>query len=293
MKPLHLLLAIVIAAVWGFNFVIIKVGVAAVPPFLLTGLRFLLCAVPAVFFIQRPNVSWRYVAGFGLMLSIGQFVFLFLAVYLGMSASLASLVLQLQAFFTMFFAIFALREIPKPVQLLGACLAFGGIGLIALKRWSGPDALPLILCVIGAAGWGASNIIAKLAKPQNAVNFVVWASLAAPLPLFAMSWIFESHNKISAVFWHPTWLGTIAIFYLAYLSTLFGYSAWNYLLNRYPAGTVAPFSLLVPLFGIASGIIVLGEGFDRFEIAGAALVIAGLVVANFDLGIFTRKRAEP
>src|SRR5450631_1114993 len=151
MKPQHILLAVVIAAIWGFNFVIIKVGVAAVPPFLLTGLRFLLAAIPALIFIPRPTVSWKYLVGFGLMLSIGQFAFLFMAVYLGMSASLASLVLQLQAFFTMFFAVFALTEFPKPVQLLGAAVAFAGIGLIAFKRWSGPDALPLILCVIGAA----------------------------------------------------------------------------------------------------------------------------------------------
>jgi O-acetylserine/cysteine efflux transporter len=293
MKPVHILLAVCIAAIWGFNFVIIKVGVAAVPPFLLTGLRFLLCAVPAVFILPRPKAAWSYVVGFGLMLSIGQFVFLFLAVYLGMSASLASLVLQLQAFFTMFFAAFALKEFPKVFQVGGAALAFCGIGLIAFERWSGPDALPLILCVIGAAGWGASNIIVKLAKPENAVGFVVWASSAAPIPLFAMSFWFEDHAKIAAVFFQPSVLGTIAIFYLAYLSTLFGYSAWNYLLKRYPAAIVAPFSLLVPLFGIASGIIVLGEGFDRFEIAGAALVISGLVIANFGAAIFIRKRAEP
>jgi O-acetylserine/cysteine efflux transporter len=293
MKPVHILLAVAIAAIWGFNFVIIKVGVAAVPPFLLTGLRFLLAGFPALFFIPRPRVSWIYVVGFGLVLSIGQFVFLFLAIYLGLPASLASLVLQLQAFFTMFFALFALREVPRAVQLAGAGLAFAGIGVIAAARWSGPDVLPLILCVIGAAGWGASNIIVKLAKPENALGFVVWASLAAPLPLFAMSWGFEDHDKIWAVFLQPTLLGTVAIAYLAYVSTLFGITAWNYLLRRYPAGVVAPFSLLVPLFGIASGILVLGEGFDRFEVAGAVLVIAGLITANLSPALFAVKRAEP
>jgi O-acetylserine/cysteine efflux transporter len=293
MKPSHILLAVVIAAIWGFNFVIIKVGVVAVPPLLLTGLRFLLAAVPAILFLPKPKVSWTYVVGFGLMLSIGQFVFLFLGVYLGMSASLASLILQLQAFFTIFFAAIALREIPRVHQVGGAALAFAGIGLIAVERWSGPDTLPLILCVIAAAGWGLSNIIVKLAKPDNAVNFVVWASLSAPLPLFALSWIVEDHERIAGVFFRPTLIGVIAILYLAYLSTLFGYSAWNYLLKRYPAGIVAPFSLLVPLFGIASGILVLGEAFDRFEIAGGLLVVTGLVIANFGASIFKLKRAEP
>jgi O-acetylserine/cysteine efflux transporter len=220
-------------------------------------------------------------------------VFLFLAIYLGLPASLASLVLQLQAFFTMFFAAFTLKEIPKPVQLIGAVVAFCGIGLIAAERWSGPQALPLILCVTAAAGWGASNIVVKKAKPGNAFAFVVWASLTAPIPLFAMSWGFEDHEKIVSVFTHPTMLGIIAILYLAYVSTLFGITAWNYLLKRYPAGIVAPFSLLVPLFGIASGILVLGEAFDRFEIAGGLLVITGLVIANFGASIFKSKRAEP
>ena len=293
MKPIHILLAVMIAAIWGFNFVIIKVGVAAVPPFLLTGLRFLLAAIPAIFFTPRPAVSWKFVVGFGVVISIGQFVFLFLSIYLGLPASLASLVLQLQAFFTMFFAGFALRELPRPMQLIGAAVAFGGIGLIAAERWSGPQALPLVLCVTAAAGWGVSNIIVKLAKPENAFGFVVWASLAATLPLFAMSWGFEDHGQIVGVFIHPTVLGVIAILYLAYVSTLVGITAWNYLLKRYPAGIVAPFSLLVPIFGIASGIIVLGEGFDQFELAGALLVIAGLVIANLGPVFFASKRAEP
>ena len=296
MKGQHLLLAIAIAAIWGFNFVVIKVGVGAVPPFLLTGLRFLFAAIPAIFFITRPKESFANVAAYGIVLGVGQFGFLFLAVKLGLSASLASLVMQLQAFFTMLFAWAVLREIPKWFQISGAVVAFSGIGLIAYERWSGPDILPLFLCVIAAAGWAAANIITKRAKPQNTLSFVVWSSLVAPLPLFLLSGLFDNHAQSIAALSHPTSIAMVSIVYLALLSTLFGYAAWNHLLNLYSTSVVAPFSLLVPIFGIVSGVLVLGEIFDIWEMIGAALVMAGLLFSNFGQRLFSNsqlKKAEP
>ena len=296
MKGQHLLLAIAIAAIWGFNFVVIKVGVGAVPPFLLTGLRFLFAAIPAIFFITRPKESFANVAAYGIVLGVGQFGFLFLAVKLGLSASLASLVMQLQAFFTMLFAWAVLREIPKWFQISGAVVAFSGIGLIAYVRWSGPDILPLFLCVIAAAGWAAANIITKRAKPQNTLSFVVWSSLVAPLPLFLLSGLFDNHAQSIAALSHPTSIAMVSIVYLALLSTLFGYAAWNHLLNLYSTSVVAPFSLLVPIFGIVSGVLVLGEIFDIWEMIGAALVMAGLLFSNFGQRLFSNsqlKKAEP
>jgi O-acetylserine/cysteine efflux transporter len=288
-KPVHLLLAVAIAAIWGFNFVVIKTGVHDVPPFLLTGLRFLFSAVPAVFFITRPHVALKYLIGFGLVLGVGQFGFLFLAVKLGLSASLASLVMQLQAPFTMLFAAMFLAEVPLRRQLWGAVMAFSGIGIIAFKRWSGPDALPLLLCLIACAGWAGANIIAKQAKANNALAFVVWSSLVSPLPMFVLSYLFEDHATIVAALVHPTSISIAALLYLVLASTLFGYGAWNYLLKLYPAGTVAPFSLLVPIFGILSGMLVLGESFDRFEVLGSVLVVSGLLVSNF----WPKKKADP
>jgi O-acetylserine/cysteine efflux transporter len=281
MKPVHILLVILIAATWGFNFVVIKVGVHEVPPFLFTGLRFSLAAIPAIFFIERPKEPLSTQIAFGLFLGVGQFGFLFLSIYLGLSASLASLVLQLQACFTMLLAWAILREAPKTAQLIGAAIAFSGIGVIAYQRWSGPEVIPLVLCVLASTGWASANIISKSANIKNPLAFVIWTSLVPPLPMFALSAIFEDHQRISDSLFHPTALGMGATAYLAFLSTLFGYSAWNYLLKRYPAGVVAPFSLLVPLFGIISGVLVLGESFDKYAIIGAALVIAGLLFSNF------------
>jgi O-acetylserine/cysteine efflux transporter len=255
--------------------------VQEVPPFLLTGLRFMFSAVPALLFIARPRVPIKYLLGFGLVLGVGQFGFLFLAVKLGLSASLASLVMQLQAPFTMFFAAMFLAEVPLLRQLWGAAVAFVGIGIIAFQRWSGPDALPLFLCLIACAGWAGANIIAKQAKPDNTLAFVIWSSLVSPLPMFALSFIFEDHAALTNALFYPSMISVSSMLYLVLASTLFGYGAWNYLLKLYPAGIVAPFSLLVPIFGILSGMLVLGENFDRFEVLGSVLVVVGLLVSNF------------
>jgi O-acetylserine/cysteine efflux transporter len=293
MKPAHLLVAVAIAAIWGFNFVVIKTGVHEVPPFLLTGLRFLFSAVPALFFISRPNVPIKYLLAFGFVLGVGQFGFLFLAMKLGLSASLASLVMQLQAPFTIFFASVFLAEVPLRRQLLGAAIAFAGIALIAYKRWSGPDLVPLVLCLIACAGWAGANIVAKLAKPDNTLAFVIWSSLVSPLPMFILSFIFEDHAALAHALLHPSILSVAALLYLVLASTLFGYGAWNYLLKLYPAGTVAPFSLLVPIFGILSGVLILGEHFDGYEILGSIGVVTGLVIANFGDRFTPKKKADP
>ncbi|MDE2385312.1 MAG: EamA family transporter [Alphaproteobacteria bacterium] len=296
MKPRDIALAVVIAAIWGFNFIAIKLGVTAVPPFFLTALRFMLAAFPALLFIARPKEGFGWVAGFGLVLGVGQFGFLFLAVRLGLPAGLTSLVMQAQAFWTMLFAWMMLREVPTVQQVWGAIVGFLGIAIIAYGRWSGSDLLPLLLCILAAAGWAAANIVSKMARPKDTLSFVIWSSLAVPLPMLVLSWIFEDHAQSLAALTSPSWQVVGSLLYLAFLSTLFGYGAWNYLFNHYPASTVAPYSMLVPLFGILGGALAFGERFDGYEIAGAVLIVAGLVTGNFGgrlaqaLGI---KKAEP
>ncbi len=292
MNPKHVALAVLIAAIWGLNFVAIKLGVTGVPPFFLTAARFMLAAFPALLFIARPQENWRWVAGFGLVLGVGQFGFLFLAVRLGLPVGLTSLVMQAQAFWTMLFAWMVLKEVPSTRQVWGAIIGFGGIATIALGRWTGPDLVPLLLCLIAAAGWAAANIISKKAKPKDTLSFVVWSSLAVPLPMLLLSWIFEDHAQIIAAVTAPTAQVVGSLVYLAFLSTLFGYAAWNYLFNHYAASTVAPFSLLIPLFGILGGIVVFAERFDMFEFMGAVLIIGGLLVSNLGFGS-KMKKAEP
>jgi O-acetylserine/cysteine efflux transporter len=281
LKPIHALLALIVTAIWGFNFVVIKMGVAEVPPLLLTGLRFFFAALPAVFFIARPKAALKYVVAFGFLLGVIKFGLLFISIKIGLSAGLASLVMQLQVFFTIAFAALLFGERSKPVQILGALVAFTGIGIIALSRWHGPEILPLMLAVCAALTWGVANTVAKKSGETNVLSFIVWASLVPPLPLFFLSWAFEDHAQIIATLANPSWLTIATIAFLAWPATVFAFGSWNFLLSRYPANIVTPFALLVPIFGIASGIILLGEPFATIEISGGALVLAGLILNMF------------
>lgn len=280
MSPRDLILAVLVVIVWGMNFVAIRWGVDEVAPLLMTGLRYLLAAVPAVFFIRRPAVSWPVLIGYGVAIGVLQFGFLFSAIKLGMPAGLSSLVMQLQAFFTMGLAVLLLGERPKPVQWLGAAIAFGGIAVIGTERLDGAALVPLLMTVAAAFFWGVGNIVTKRAGKVDMLGFVVWSALVPPLPMLALSLVFEP-GAIPAAMADLTWYGGGSLLFVAYASTLFGYGIWSYLLSRYPAGLVAPFSLLVPIAGMASAALLLGETVTGLEIAGSALVFVGLVVNVF------------
>ncbi len=225
------------------------------PPLLLNGIRFSLVVLPWVFFFKKPNASWSLIIGFGLFLGVIQFGLLFTAMKWGVSASLASIVLQLQAFFTILFAFLLLGEKPKSWQIMGAFIAFSGIGIIAAERYNGGALIPFLMCVAAASSWGLANIMTKKAGQVDMLNFVVWGSLIPPIPLFALSFMLEDHAAIWASFTDPKLTAIGAAFYLAYPSTILGFGIWNQLLKKHPASLVAPFSLMVPVFGVLSGTI--------------------------------------
>lgn len=282
------LMALMVVAIWGFNFVVIKLSVEALPPILAVAMRFAMAAVPAVFFIRPPKTSWWFIAGFGLSFGFALYSFLNVALAAGMPAGLASVVLQVQAFFTMLIAFFVLKERPRRVQILGAGIAFLGIGVIAAARWEGASAWPLLLTLGAALSWGFANVISKSAGKVNPLAITVWGSLIASIPLFGLSFLTEGFEPFVAIWTEPRWEIFAITAFLAYPATLFGLAVWNYLLSKHPATMVAPFTLLVPITGVLSGWLVLGETISLAEMAGGALVVAGLGVT-----IFKRKRGEP
>ncbi|SAK50273.1 permease [Caballeronia arationis] len=281
MSPKDLLLAFVVILAWGVNFVVIKVGLHGVPPMLLGALRFTLAAFPAVFFVKRPSVPLRWLFAYGLSISLGQFAFLFYAMYVGMPAGLASLVLQAQAFFTLIFAAMFLRERIRAANLVGLVIAAGGLALIGLQGGHATTFAGFALTLVAAAMWALGNVVTKRMGRVDLVSLVVWASLIPPLPFLALSLVFEGPHRIEASLRSIPALSVFAIAYLAFVATLIGYSLWGKLLARYPASQVAPFSLLVPIIGLASAAVLLGEALTPMQIAGAALVMAGLAVNVF------------
>lgn len=284
----HIALALLVVAIWGFNFVIIKLSVEALPPILAAGLRFIAAALPAVFFVRPPKAPWWIVAGFGLSFGFALYGFLNLSIAWGMSAGLSSLVLQTQAFFTMALAFVLLGERPSRFQIVGALVAFAGIGVIAVERLAATALLPLVMTLLAAVSWGLANVLTKKAGRVNALAFTVWGALAAPLPLIGLSLLVEGPETVLRALAGFGWEEAGLIAFLAYPATLLGGAIWAWLLARHPATVVAPFTLLVPITGLLSGYLVLGETITPIEVGGAVLVIAGLVVT-----VLRGRPAEP
>ncbi len=277
----HILLTLLVVAIWGFNFVIIKLSIDEFSPFLAAALRFLLVVVPLVFFIRPPKVSWVLVASFGLAFAFALYGFLNLALEFGMPAGLASVVLQFQVFFTFLLAYFFLGERPRRAQIIGAAIAFDGIAFIALERFEGISLWPFALTLLAALSWGLANILTKVAGKVDPFSFIVWGSLWSVPPLFALSYFVEGPQVLIAFLFAPSLYQMGLLIFLSYVATLFGMAAWTWLLTKHPASVVAPFTLLVPITGLASGWLILGERVSPLEMVGGALVVLGLWVSVY------------
>jgi O-acetylserine/cysteine efflux transporter len=276
MRARDLALAVAVAAVWGFNFVVIHVGLDAFPPLLFSALRFALAAFPALLLVGRPQVPWRWVIAVALILAVTKFSLLFIGMEAGMPAGLSSLVLQSQAVFTMLFAVLLLRERPRPVQVAGLAVAVAGVVLVA-ARTTAP--LPAFLLVIGAAAaWGLSNVATRKASPPDTLRFMVWVSAVATGPLVVLTLIFDGPAADLAALRAIDTPAVLSLVYIALISTLAGFAAWGFLLKKYGAATVAPFSMLVPFFGIASAALFLSEPVHPIEVAGGVLVVGGVLL---------------
>ena len=285
---------LLVVTIWGANFTVIKLGLGEMPPILLSSLRFAFAALPAVFFLPRPKCPWKYVVGFGVVLGCIKFSLLFLGMDLGLSAGMSSLVLQLQAFFTLILGVFLLGEKIGPHRIIAMLVAFCGIGLLLFVSDGSITAIGLALVIAAAAAWGIANIIMKRAGSVQMLSFVVWASLVPPIPLAILSFLTEDRANLASLGDQISWIGIGSILYLAYPVTLLGFAIWGRLLATLPVGLVAPFTLLVPIVGMATSALVLGEDFGPIKIISAILVMTGLMINVFGgklISVFSRPDA--
>jgi len=281
-RDLALLLAVV--ALWGFAFVPIKIALATVPPFALAALRFFFAALPAVMFVRLPSVSWRALAAYGIAIGVCQFGLLFLGMKLGMPAGLSSLVIQMQVFFTMAIAGWWMRDRLGRHNIAGAAVAAAGIAVLALHQLiagATTTLLGFMLVIASALGWGIGNALAKRmmhGRDEEMLGLVVWSSVVPPLPLALLSYAVEGGPAAVDAVIHMDALRWGCVLLLSYGATLFGYVTWNRLLHRYPTPLVSPFGLLIPVSGLVSGAVFVGERLSVLQLAGAVLVLAGLAV---------------
>jgi len=280
MRPVHVSLAVLVAAIWGLNFVVIEVGLEDFPPLLLSALRYTLAAVPLLLLGGRPSVPWRWVLAVGAAIGVVKFSLLFVGMDVGMPAGLASLVLQVQAFFTVGFAAVLLRERVRAPQLAGLVLATAGLALVAsgLNGVATPAGFALVLGA--AAAWGVANVAIRAAAPTDPLRFMTWICVVPPLPLLALSLAFEGPDRVGDALAAIDLGGIAAVAYIAFAATTVGWVAWAYLLGAYSAGTVAPFSLLVPVFGLAFAALLLGEPLTARTVIAAVLVVAGVLLTQ-------------
>lgn len=277
----HLLLALLIVTIWGCNFVAIKLALHDLPPLLLCTVRFVFVAFPAVFFLPRPAVTRRQLLTYGFTMFAGQFAFLFLGMKLGLSAGLTSLILQFQVFVTLALAIGVLKERLHAAQIAGALVAIAGFAIVARHTGGDVTIAGLVCVLLAAVSWGFGNFTSKQLGRVNPLALVAWGSLVVPLPMAAASLVFEGPALIAHSLTHlggPAILGTA---YIVYISTLVAYSLWSWLLARHPASTISPFALLVPVFGLLSSALVLGEPLPAWKLQAGAFVLAGLALNVF------------
>ncbi|WP_424465866.1 EamA family transporter [Pseudoclavibacter helvolus] len=284
MPPRHIALACLVAVLWGVNFLAIHASLEQFPPFFLIALRFGFLAIPTMLFIPRPNVKLRWLIGYGLGFGTLQFVGLYLGMTAGFPTGLASLVLQMSAPFTVLLGAIFLREKLTTRRVVGIALAVAGLLLVGVARGGAGSWWPFLLVVIGAFGWAIGNISSRLAEPPKPLHLTMWMAVVPPIPMLAVSLLVEGPEQIwmsLATAWTvaalPAWVGLV---YTIVLGTVLGSGIWVWLMKRHPAGVVAPFSMLIPVVGISTAWLVLGERPGPLELVGGAIVLFGVLWAS-------------
>ena len=278
MPIIHVLFALLVVIIWGVNFIFIKLSLDELSPLLLCSLRFLLASVPAIFFIKPPAVPFKIVVLYGIVMFALQFAFLFMGMHLGMTPGMASLIMQIQVFFSMLFAAIVLGERPGYGQIIGALVAAFGIGLVALHLDQDISLLGFVCILASAATWGMGNLITKKISKANMFSLVIWGCFVASIPMIILTLIVEGPASIGYSYQHISWSAISSLAYIVCISTWVGYGIWNWLISHYPVAMVVPFTLLVPVVGILSSVLILNEPFHLWKLVSGLLVISGLYI---------------
>ncbi|EEY44319.1 EamA family transporter [Vibrio mimicus] len=293
MKRNDLLLAIFVMAIWGFNFSMIKLGITEVHPLLATAARFTLAVIPAIFFIRRPTVAWRYLFSYGLVFGVGIWGMASWSITAGLSSGMSSVLLSSNALISMAVGVFIHKELVSKRKMLGAGTALVAL-LVLVSATNGNITLPgLLFIMVAAACWTVMGMIVKVSKTTQAFAFNVWGMLFAPVPLILFAVTLYGPNIISHAFkvWDVN--TTVAVVFQAYPTTLFGYWVWNRLLIRYPLSTTAPLTLLVPVFALISGYFMYGEELSSAQIVACVMFLIGIGLIVKPAGNVDRTTLKP
>lgn len=290
MKRSAILIALLVTLIWGINFVVIKWGLHDFPPLLFTALRFLLTAFPLLFFVPRPTVPLSLLLIYSLGTFVAQFALLFPAMAIGASAGLSSLLLQVQVFFTIGIAYLFIGDALHRWQLIGLAVACCGLAIIAINTGGDMPMLSFVLILLAAIGWASGNVATRRMPAVAILSLVVWGGLIATAPLAILSWLFEREYWQWQTLSEASWSGWFSLAYIVYLSTLVCYGLWGWLLQNYPVGMIAPFTLLVPISGFLSAAVLMHEPLPLWKLIAGMLILLGLAINLFGKKLFERYR---
>ncbi len=314
MTPIHIALAILVAFIWGVNFTFIAWGLESFPPLMLTAMRFFFTAIPLVLFLKPPKFN-RSLFIYAIGTFVMQYAFVFTAMHLGASAGLTALVLQLQIFITVLLAYLMLGEAVSRIQIIGMLVGVLGLSVIALNLGGDMPLIGFICILIAAIGWSFGNIASKQVSRQaatetmqqkagvsnvqpntvgnkasavTALALVVWGGLIACVILIIASLILESDAWQLATFTQASLKSWLSLGFIVYISTLIGFGLWAHLLAQNTASKVMPFALLVPIFGMATSVLLTGEQMTWWKMLAMVLILSGLVLANVKVGFIKK-----
>lgn len=278
MKLHHQILALLVALIWGTNFVFIRYGLDELEPFTFAALRFLLVAFPLILFFPRPKATWLSLASYGFFIGFGQFGLLYWAMQKSITPGLAALIIQMQVFFTVLLAVLLANETIKLQQGVALLLSFIGLALIIVYTDGQTTYLGVAVVLVAAASWACGNMIVKSAGEVDILAFLVWSSLFAVPPLVLLAWYFNGADGIAQNVSQASWKAWLVVLWQSVGNTLIGYGLWNMLLHRYSAATVTPWALMVPVFGMSASAVLLSEPMPWWKLLAMALIVSGLTL---------------
>ena len=277
------LLLVLLMALWGFNFSVIKLGVNNIDPFLLTALRFTLAVLPLIFFIRRPNVPWRYLMAYGLTFGVGVWGLTTLSVGAGLSSGLASLLLDMSVISSLLVGRYLLKEQVTVSKVLGSILALIGLGIIIWNQEGTVTVLGLALVLSASVFWSVNGLIVKRSGTREIFAFNIWGMAFAPVPLLLLAMAVSGPSSVAQSITDINSSVLFSAAFQAYPTTLLGYWFWNKMIVKYSVSSVAPMALLVPVFALIGGYLFFGESLDAAQSIAAVVILLGVAVSEIRL----------
>ncbi|MDR6715030.1 O-acetylserine/cysteine efflux transporter [Pseudomonas hunanensis] len=270
---------VLVTIVWGCNFSVIELGLRSLDPYLLTLLRFTFCAIPLVFFIRRPaGISFYVLALYGVLFGAGLWWMVNFAMYQGLSPGMSSVFLQFSAFFTIIFSSVLLKERITTLHGCGMLLAVVGLMIILLSTDASSTPTGIALILVAALAWSFCNLLVKFIRPVEMMAFIIWSSLFSVPAIFALTLVAKGWEPFSGLAESLSWGAVFSIGFQSYITTILGYLVWNNLMKKYPATTVAPLSLLVPVSGLLASHVFFGEEMSQLQGVAIGVVLLGILI---------------